>query len=172
VSERLSRWFVLDELVVTSHRDLAAQQAAGVRVPHVRSALVALCTTILDPIRDHVGRPVRVTSGYRCAALNARIGGSPTSQHSKGEAADIQVDGYTEAQLFELWRWVGWRSRLPFGQVIFEDKRPDDPQTGAWLHVSLGAPWRAEERCGQRLTWTPARGYVVHAVEPKPRRTL
>ena len=167
MSERLSRHFALAELLTTSHRDLADEQAAG--VAHVRPALVALCTTVLDPIRDHVGRPVRVTSGYRCPALNTRIGGAASSQHMRGEAADIQVDGYTEAQLWDLWRWLGWRSGLRYGQAIFEDSRPDDPTRGSWIHVSLGAPWRASSRCGQRLTWTPAKGYVGYSIEPPPR---
>jgi hypothetical protein len=87
----------------------------------------------------------------------------------RGEAADIQVTGYDEARLRELWRWLGWHSRLPYGQVILEDSRPDDSTRGMWLHVSLGPPWRPVERSGQRLTWTPSRGYVRHALEPVPR---
>jgi zinc D-Ala-D-Ala carboxypeptidase len=165
MSERLSRWFTLDELVVTTHTQFAAQQLEHGK--RCRLALVALCTTILDPIRDQVGRPVAVNSGVRCPQIRDLIpGASPTSQHNLGQAADIVVPGYTEAQLRDLWRWIGWRSGLAYGQVILEDKRPADPTSGAWIHVSLGAPWRSASRCGQRLTWSPTEGYRTHTLEP------
>lgn len=156
---KISAYFTLDELLVTSQAQFALAQVAYSEKPEVRAALVALGTTILDPIRVHIGRAVRINSGLRCPALNAATAGaSTTSQHSLGQAADIAVPGWADAQLAGLWRWIGWESRLPFGQVIFEDKRPGDPG-GAWIHVSLGAPWRPADRSGQRMTWTPSQGY-------------
>ena len=156
----MSRHFALAELLVTSRREFAAAQRSAAEGPPIAAALDELMRKILDPIRDHVGGPVRVTSGLRCAALNAATpGASPTSQHVLGQAADIVVPYWTDAQLRELWAWVAFRSGLPFGQVIHEDRRPG-AEGGAWLHVSLGAPWRAAARCGQALTWTPAEGYV------------
>lgn len=157
---QLSPHFGLSELLTTSRTQFAAAQVGGAASgTHVRRALVALCTTILEPVRVHVGRAVKVTSGYRCPSLNAATtGASKTSQHTRGEAADIQVHGFTDGQLRDLFDWIAWESGLPFGQVIYEDKRPHD-EGGAWIHVSLGAPWRAEARCGQVLTWTPASGY-------------
>ena len=163
---KLSTYFTLDELLTTSQTRFAAAQLAYSERPEVRRALSALATTILDPIRAHVGRPVRVTSGLRCPELNAATdGASPTSQHTLGQAADIQIPGYTDAELRDLWRWIGWQSGLPFGQVISEDKRPGS-EGGAWIHVSLGAPWRSATRSGQRLTYTPAQGYRTWAEPP------
>lgn len=58
----------------------------------VRDAVKALAETVLQPLRDAVGRPLHVNSGYRCDALNRAVGGVATSQHVKGEAADIRCD--------------------------------------------------------------------------------
>ena len=61
--------------------------------------LRALVDEVLDPLREAYGKPIRVNSGYRCPRLNNLVGGSPNSQHMRGEAADIQpVDG-NEADL-------------------------------------------------------------------------
>ncbi len=165
-----ARYFQPAELIRTSRRGFEAAQAAGLTDPKVGPALAALASTILDPIRDHVGRPIRVNSGYRSPALNAATpGASKTSQHVLGQAADIAIVGGSEADLWALWRWIGWESGLSFGQVIFEDARPDDPTGGAWIHVSLGVPYRTQSRCGQRLTWSPAAGYRVHTTPPATR---
>lgn len=55
----------------------------------VRDSILALAENVLQPLRDAWGKPLKVNSGYRCKALNAAVGGVPTSQHVKGEAADI-----------------------------------------------------------------------------------
>lgn len=110
-------------------------------------ALRRVCTDLLEPIREHVGRPMRVNDpragltmrGWRPSASV----GSATSQHLKGEAADFDLYG---ADLVGLWRWIGFESGLRFGQLIIERRRPG-PWT--WIHISLGAPWRDPSRCGQ-----------------------
>ena len=66
--------------------------------------LRALVDEVLDPLREAYGRPIRVTSGYRCPKLNRLVGGSPNSQHMRGEAADIQPVVGNEADLPELAR--------------------------------------------------------------------
>lgn len=169
LSRKLSPHFTLGELAKCGDWDRwSAQQIAGLSskpggrggaLTTVADRLELLAQTILEPIRVHVGRPIKVNSGYRSPAKNsATPGASKTSQHVYGEAADICVPGWTDAQLRTLWEWVGWTSKLKIGQVIFEDARPGS-EGGAWLHVSLGAPFRAPSRCGQRLTWTPGEGY-------------
>jgi len=166
LNARLSANFTLGELAGTNDPTWRAAQLAGLalvpssgpRTDTVAMRLGALARTILQPIRDHIGRPIKINSGYRCSAKNASIAGSSaTSQHMLGEAADIAVPGYTDAQLYALAQWIG-KSGLLFGQVIFEDKRPGT-EGGAWIHVSLGAPYRAAARSGQRLLWTPTGGY-------------
>ena len=84
--------------------------------------LIALCREVLQPIRDHFG-PVHVSSGYRGRELNAHIGGSPLSQHMRGEAADIVIAGVTP---IEVCRWIEG-SAIDFDQLIYE---------GNWTHVS------------------------------------
>ena len=66
--------------------------------------LRALVDEVLDPLREAYGKPIRVTSGYRCPRLNNLVGGSPNSQHMRGEAADIQPVVGNESDLDELAR--------------------------------------------------------------------
>ena len=89
-------------------------------------ALKALAKEVLQPIRDLHGGPVTVTSGYRQPALNKAIGGSPKSQHSKGEAADITVGRPADNK--DLFEQIV-RSGIPYDQLICEFG-------GEWLHVS------------------------------------
>ena len=77
-------------------------------------ALEALCKNILQPLRDKLDKPVKVSSGYRCPALNQAVGGAPNSQHAKGEAADIFVPGMSARDVFNIMRTMG----IPFDQLI------------------------------------------------------
>ena len=91
--------------------------------------LQVLCEMVLQPIRGHFGKPVRVNSGYRCPALSKFIG-SDRSQHCKGEAADIEIAGLSN---YDLAEWI--RDNLPFDQLILEGHMKGDPNSG-WVHVS------------------------------------
>ena len=117
--------------------------------PDVIVNLRALCEKVLEPLRVAIGKPLRVNSGYRGPLANTAVGGSNTSQHSKGEAADVEVDGMDNTQLakkiIEL--------KLPFDQLIAEFVDPDRPGSG-WVHVS-------HKRSG------PQRGQVLRAVALK-----
>jgi uncharacterized protein YcbK (DUF882 family) len=64
------------------------------------AALKNLCERVLQPIRDKTGRTIRISSGFRCPALNKAVGGVESSQHVKGEAADITADGMTARELY------------------------------------------------------------------------
>lgn len=77
----------------------------------VRDSIVELVNTVLQPLRTAVGVPMPVNSGYRCPELNAAVGGVPTSQHMKGEAADIA----TSAPLLLARKAV--KLGLPFDQM-------------------------------------------------------
>lgn len=93
-----------------------------------------LAENVFQPIREHFGVPIYISSGYRSKALNSVIkGSSKTSQHSKGEAMDIDMDNtqITNTQIFEF-----IKNNLSFDQLIWEygnDKNPD------WVHVSYSA---------------------------------
>lgn len=93
-----------------------------------------LIDEILDPIREEYGGPIRVSSGYRCKRLNSLVGGSKTSQHMKGEAADlIPVDGDTK-RLFDVVRRMIKEGKIKTGQLIWEYGTWTKPK---WVHISL-----------------------------------
>ena len=92
-----------------------------------------LALNIFQPIREHFGKPIIISSGYRSAELNKAIGGSLSSQHCSGEAIDIDMDGtdITNKQIFDY-----IKDNLNFDQMIWEfgtDANPD------WVHVSFAA---------------------------------
>ena len=118
---KLSKNFSLAEMVATSHKKL--QDAPSV---DVIQNLQHLCIHVLQPLRDAIGRPVYITSGYRSAKLNARVGGVPNSYHLRGLAADIHVDNEEHAKvLFEILKKNPYVHR-----VLIERKN------GArWIHV-------------------------------------
>lgn len=122
----LSRHFTLAEL---THSDTAAREGIPNQPGVVEvAALRALCSAVLDPLREAVGRPIKVNSGYRGPALNRRIGGATSSQHLCGQAADIQSPGMAVLELFKTVIRLG----LPFDQVIYEAQNANTK----WVHVS------------------------------------
>jgi len=93
-------------------------------------SLKAVANNIFQPCRNHFGKPLRVTSGYRSKELNKAIGGSNNSQHSKGEALDMRsTSGYTNRELFMF-----IKDHLTFDQLIGEF--PDNVGEFAWVHCS------------------------------------
>ena len=92
-------------------------------IPNIK----ALCDNVLQPLRDAVGVPVKISSGYRCPALNKAVGGSATSQHMKGEAADIIIPSKKVGL-----QWFEWmRTHLTYNQLIWET----NSKGGSWIHV-------------------------------------
>jgi zinc D-Ala-D-Ala carboxypeptidase len=92
--------------------------------------LKRLAEKVLQPVRDHYGKGVKVNSGYRHPEVNAKVGGSKTSDHCKGQAADIEIPGVPNA---DLAKWVA--ENLDFTQVILEFYTQGIPDSG-WVHVS------------------------------------
>ena len=91
--------------------------------------LTELIRTILQPIRDAYGKPIYVSSGYRCEKLNKAVGGVPTSQHVRGEAADIYVKGDNK-ELFIVAKKLIDGGKITVGQLI-------DEYNYKWIHISL-----------------------------------
>ena len=110
-----------------------------------RRNLAALVSTVLDPLRAALGRPIRVTSGFRTPAVNEAVKGSPTSQHMLGEAVDIKADGLDAARLLA----AIVRSGLIFDQAIGYD-----PERGGHVHLSFTT--RRPNR--RQVLWAPASG--------------
>jgi zinc D-Ala-D-Ala carboxypeptidase len=92
--------------------------------------LKRLAEKVLQPVRDHYQKGVKCNSGYRAPAVNQKVGGSPTSDHCKGQAADIEIPGVANA---DLAKWI--TENLEFTQVILEFYTPGVPDSG-WVHVS------------------------------------
>lgn len=96
----------------------------------VESNLRKLVDNVLDPLREAWGRPITVSSGYRCPALNKAVGGVAASQHQKGMAADISAgDREDNAKLF----YLAQKLKLPYCQLIWEKGDKTGP---AWIHIS------------------------------------
>lgn len=132
---KLSENFTFEELTDTNHIGLLEQNR--LQAESFILELQVLANYVLEPIRDILGVPLKVNSGFRCRELNAVVGGVPTSQHVKGEAADIVPIGLTIEEAFNKLRAA---KGLRYGQLIHE---------GTWIHVSLGAPWRSLEKSNQ-----------------------
>ena len=95
--------------------------------------LVYLAAYVLEPLRVAMSEPVRIRSGYRCEKLNKAVGGVYNSQHLKGQAADICIDG----DMAKGRRWFNYiRDHLNFDQLIWEHDRSGT----YWIHVSFVYP--------------------------------
>ena len=123
---KLSKNFSLNEM--------CRSNTASVRgLPNVPNAeqvknLQQLCENVLQPLRNHLGKPVVINSGFRSQAVNMAVGGAKNSQHTKGEAADIKCKDYPYAK--EIYTWI--MDNLKFDQVILERKGKS-----VWVHVSF-----------------------------------
>lgn len=142
---RLSEHFTLAELT----RSTTAIRKGIPNVPGADAvrALTLLCEKVLEPVRAHYGKPVIVTSGYRAPRVNVAVGGSATSQHCSGEAADFTVKGVSN---IEVCRWIA--ANLDFDQLIYEFG-----ETG-WVHCS----YSAHRMRGQELTAKRKGGRTVY----------
>lgn len=117
---KLSSNFTLEELCTTNTKINNTPKTDEV------IALKELVTNVLQPVRDIIGKPIVVTSGFRSKAVNAAVGGASDSQHLKGEAADLQSEDNRE--LFNA-----IRKNVVFDQLIWEFGNDEQP---AWVHVS------------------------------------
>ena len=122
---KLSKNFTLEEMC-------KSKKAKELRIKNVPSPVVvgrlrALCEKVLQPLRDYMGAPVIINSGYRSPELNKKVGGVNGSQHVKGEAADIRCE--TKSYAVKVITFI--MMQLEFDQLILERKK------GAmWVYVS------------------------------------
>ena len=96
---------------------------------HIQN-LIHLAESVLQPVREHFGKPVMISSGYRSPALCEAIGSSTKSQHARGEAADFEIHGVDNK---ELATWIS--KNTTFDQLILEFYDEGDPNSG-WVHCS------------------------------------
>ena len=96
---------------------------------------------VFEPLRMHVGGPIKINSFYRGPELNKAIGGSSKSQHCNGQAIDID-DTYGHATNAEMYHWI--KDNLNFDQMIWEFGDDNNP---AWVHVSYVNDSDNRNRC-------------------------
>jgi zinc D-Ala-D-Ala carboxypeptidase len=125
---KLTNNFTLEEL--TKSETALRHNLDNTPTVEVVENLKTLAENVLQPVRDHFARGVKVNSGYRAPEVNAAVGGSKTSDHCKGMAADIEIPGLPNAELAE---WI--EANLEYTQVILEFYTQGIPDSG-WVHVS------------------------------------
>ncbi len=125
---QLSKHFSLDELTKSYYA--TRRNIDNAPTQEVIEKLTLLCEKVLEPIREHFGKPVTINSAFRCTALNKAVGGVSNSSHLYGEAADIEISCVSNV---ELALWI--EKNLDFDQLIREFMKPNDPAAG-WCHVS------------------------------------
>ena len=144
---QLSKNFSLNEMC----RSNTARVRGLPNVPNAEQVnnLQQLCKNVLQPLRDHLGEPVVINSGFRSQAVNMAVGGAKNSQHLYGQAADIRTVSDHPDDNMALLRCI-IESKVPFDKLIAEfvdDKgRPD------WIHISF-----SEKRRGMMLTCRKAK---------------
>lgn len=145
----MAKYFTLKELCASPKA--TARKIDNFPTFDIAAHLEELTVMLLDPLREAWGKPVLVTSGYRCTRLNTAVGGVPTSAHKLGYAADLQpANGKTEDFCRFARTWV-IAHRVRFDQLI----RETDKKSGAvWLHIGLYGPGGVQR--GQILEITKA----------------
>ena len=124
---RLSKNFALSEMVKSATAErLGVDNSQG---SHHLVNLTHLCINILQPVREEFG-VITINSGYRSPALNAKVGGSKTSQHCNGQAADFESFSTPNP---DLAKWI--TKNLDYDQIILEFYDGVDPNSG-WVHFS------------------------------------
>lgn len=124
----LSANFTVDELCKS---EIAIRRSIdNTPTETVISNLQALVLNVLQPIRNSLG-PITINSGYRSPAVNVAVGGSPTSDHCLGMAADIEIAGYDNKMLAKF-----IEQNFKFTQLILEFYEDGQPASG-WVHVSF-----------------------------------
>ena len=114
---QLSAHFTLQELTRSATADRL--KITNAFTAEVVDNLQRLCTEVLEPLRTHLGHPIKINSGFRCTALNKAVGGVPNSFHTKGRAADIPK----YAGALDFLKQLG-----KCAEVINE---------GTWIHVAI-----------------------------------
>ena len=136
----ISKNFTLEELCAS-----ATAKAKGIRNNPGQTDIINLCALVhkvLQPLREAMGHPIKIGSGFRSLALNQAVGGVSNSQHMRGEAADLCIDGDIQKGK----RWFEWiKAHCEFDQLIWEK----NPKTGNyWVHVS----YRADGKNRKKVT--------------------
>lgn len=137
---KLSKNFTLDEMCKS--KKLKELRKKGLKITNAPSPkeianLKALCENVLQPLRDFMGEPIIINSGYRSPELNRKVGGVNGSQHVKGEAADIRCE--TKSYAVKVITFI--MMQLEFDQLILERKKGT-----YWVHVSYTTNYKNRQQ--------------------------
>lgn len=135
-----------------------SNQATALRIGNIPNAeqlsnLKLVCTNIFDKVREHFGKPIGISSGFRSVELNTRIGGSKSSSHMEGKALDIDGDIHGGINNKEIFDYI--KNNCTFDQLIWEFGSENAP---SWVHVS----WNKEGNRGQILRAVKSGGRTVY----------
>jgi len=140
----LTKHFTLEEMIFSEYA--VRNNIDNKPSQEIINALRDTCIKVIEPLRIAIGKPIRITSGYRSKELNKAIsGGSKTSQHCLGQAVDMQVNGVATEDLFQKIIEL----KLPYDQIIQE--------FDSWVHCS----YRENPR-GEKLRATKIKGKTVY----------
>ncbi len=103
--------------------------------------MIEIAEKVFEPLRIHVGGPIKINSFYRGPELNKAIGGSSKSQHCHGQAIDID-DTFGHASNTEMYNWI--KANLDYDQMIWEFGTDQNPN---WVHISYVSPEKNRNRC-------------------------
>lgn len=141
IVEDIMKYFKITELIKSA--TATRKGIDNTPTQEIKANLEALVDSILDPLREAYGKPIIVTSGYRCQRLNKAVGGAASSQHVSGQAADIRSVEDTPSEnkkLFDLIIALG----LPFDQLIGEFGYD-------WVHVSFSPRHRRQKLKAEKV---------------------
>lgn len=127
--EKISKYVTYAE--VTKSNQATALKLANIPNATQLNNLRLVCTNVFDKVREHFGKPIGISSGFRSIELNSKIGGSKTSQHCEGKALDIDGDIFGGINNKLLFFYI--KENCIFDQLIWEFGSENSPD---WVHVS------------------------------------
>ena len=134
---QLTKNFTLAEL--TKSQTASRKGLDNTPTPQVEKNLKNLAETILQPLREKLGKPIVINSGYRSPAVNAAVGGSATSAHRFGHAVDLVVPSYAGGDVKKLCQYIVKflkDNNIAFDQVIYEFGS-DTKSSPGWVHIGI-----------------------------------
>lgn len=133
LNQKLSKNFILKEFIKSSTGE--SLKIDNTPTQEIVNKLRLLCEKVVQPVRDALGKPIVINSGYRCPKLNKAVKGAKNSQHLEGCACDMEIMGMNN---YELACWI--RDHMKFDQLILEyaTNLKQNPNNG-WVHVSYKA---------------------------------
>jgi zinc D-Ala-D-Ala carboxypeptidase len=152
----LTTHFTLAEVTATETKTLQAANLKAFTVEHAVNA-ARLAYTVLEPLRNTLGVPIKINSWFRCPELNTAVGGAATSEHLTGAAADIRP-------ACDMWTAYEWLESAPIGQRIMYLSAAKTP---LWIHVSAIPRASKAERSLVCLVGGPKKKYIAFAGKEK-----